>query len=518
MRPAREGRHQGAMHTPLFVTCSLALLGCASDPVSVEDSDHPIDRLFAGLGKLPLEPAKRVEGPPSASMVDGDYECVATPVDEVRQYDQLLGQLAVGDVLWPGSMVRGDSVHEGRLAPLIFARAPLTFSVSLESLGGGARSATLEAPSLSSYREAIGRILAQQLDGATPARISAEIDEVASEEQLAVALGADVSAPLVGSVKAGFDFADASQRSRFVVKFFQLYYTVDVDPPALPHQFFAPTVTADDVAAQIDPASPPVYVSSIGYGRQVVFTFESSLSKAELAAALSFVYQGGAEASGDVSLTHQEVLAHTRTTAFILGGDAGEAASASIGSYEQLEAFIAKGGNYSKDSPGAAIAYKLAYVRDHTPVQVSYASTYTQRTCTRVTQKLHVVFEKLTVDSAGSDAGGDLEIYGTVSVRGSEASQPLASWPIEQYKQVAAGQSFPSSGIIGEAIVPVRPQPGNVLRISTALFEADSVSNDSFGTFDDAVPFEAGWRRTLHLQRSSASQQITLRILLTPVP
>lgn len=497
----------------------LALTACTSDSPSVEESDHPIDQLIAGLGKLPLAEAKRVEGPPGAPAPDGDYECVKTPVEEVRQYDQLLGQLSVGDVLWPGSLLRGDSVYSGRLTPVVLPRAPVKFSVSLESLGGGARSATLESPSLSAYRDAVGQILAQQVSGSTPARISSEVEEVASEEQLAVALGAAVTAPVVASVKAGFNFSDTQARSRFVVKFFQLYYTVDVDPPGLPHQFFTPDVTVDQVAAVVGAENPPVYVSSIGYGRQVVFTFESALSKKELEAALSFVYQGGAEVSGSVSLTHAEVLSNTKTTAFILGGNGGEAATAAIGNLEQLREFISRGGNYSPDSPGAAIAYKLSYVRDHTPVQISFASTFEQRTCARTSQKLHVVFERLTVTNSGGDVGGDLEVYGNVTARGSGASRSLVSWADTAYKQIPQGQSFPPAGIIGEAIVAVRPQAGNALRVTTDLFESDAFATDSFGTaIGDNAPYEAGWRRKLTLYRSAGTQQIALQISLTPVP
>jgi len=496
----------------------LGLVACAADqPPRLEESDHPIDQLFVDLGKLPAMPPHRLEGSPSAAIPSGDFTCVDTPIDEVRQYDQLLGQLSVGDVLWPGSLLRGDSVYSGRLTPIVLGRAPLTFSVSLESLGNGTRSATMQAPSLSAYRDAIGDILAQTLSGSTPARISAEVEEISSEDQLSVALGASASAPLVGTVKGGFNFADTKQRSRFMVKFFQLYYTVDVDPPALPHDFFSTDVSADQVAPFLGPDNPPVYVSSIGYGRQVLFTFESELSKSEVQAALEFVYKGGADISGSTSLTHKEVLSHTHTTAFILGGDAGEAAAVSIGDYNQLVAFIGRGGNYSKDSPGAAIAYKLSYVRDHTPVQISYASNYTQRDCTRVSQNLHVVLEKLSVISAGGDLGDDLEVLGTVTVTGATGTHTLASWP--SYIQVAEGTSYPQSGIIGEQVIAVRPQAGNTVRVTTTLHEDDGLSDDTFGTDEvDTAPFEAGWRRTLQVNRISGSQYIALRISLTPVP
>ncbi len=506
-------------HHRRFLPSLLLVTACtaADAPIVVEESDDPIDQLFASIGTLPVEAPRRIEGAAGPPRTDGDYQCVTTPIDEVRQLDQLLGQLTVGDVLWPGSIVRGDSVASGQLAPLVLPRAPLTFSVSLENLNGS-RSATLPTPSLSTYRDAIGGILAQGVDGATPARVYAEVEEISSADQLAVALGASGSAPLVGTVKAGFNFNDSTKRTRFVVKFFQLYYTVDVDPPSLPHELFAPGVTADDVRAAIG-AAPPVYVSSIGYGRQVVFTFESELSKSEVEGALDFVYQGGVVLAGNVSLTHQEVLDHTRMTAFILGGAPGDAVSASIGGYAQLRTFIERGSSYSKDSPGAAIAYKLAYVRDNAPVKVSYASTYTQQTCTRMTQRLHVVFDRLTVDSAGSDVGGDLEVYGTVMARGTGANQTLADWPSTMYRQIAAGQSFPATGFIGEAIVPVRPAAGNVLKLRTSLFESDALATDSFGEgVEDAAPFEAGWRRTLLLHRASGTQTITLRVSITPVP
>ncbi|HUS30818.1 MAG TPA: thiol-activated cytolysin family protein, partial [Kofleriaceae bacterium] len=199
--------------------CSFGLLAaCAQQPGDkpdpVEESDDPIDQVIAKMRPLPVDPPMLEKGTPSAPMTDGDYQCVDTPIKEVRQYDQLLGQLNIGDVMWPGAMLRGDSVYAGRLTPIALARAPMTFSVSLESLGDGRHAATLDNPSLSSYRDAVGKILAQSLSGSTAARMSSEVDEVNSEKELALALGVDATAPLVGSIKAGFNFSDSTKRSR----------------------------------------------------------------------------------------------------------------------------------------------------------------------------------------------------------------------------------------------------------------------------------------------------------------
>jgi Thiol-activated cytolysin len=500
---------------PLFTALGTLATGCTT-----AESHNPdgatIDDVLAGIGALPADQPRRVESSPAAPVTDGDYRCVTTSVDEVRRYDQLLGQIAVGDVLWPGDVLRGDSVVSGQLTPLALDRRPVTFSVSLESLSG-THSATLEHPSLSGYRDAIGAILAQDLHGSASAKIYAEVDEVSSDQQLSIALGASVSAPLVAMVKAGFNFGDTKKHGRYLVKFFQIYYTADVDPPGAPHEFFADTVTADQVAAAVSATNPPVYVSSIAYGRQVLFTFESDYSQDELGAALDFVYQGGPEISGSISATHQEVLSHTHTTAFLLGGNSGEAAQASIGSYDELKAFIAHGGEYTKDSPGAAIAYKLSYVGDLTPVQISYASDYQRRSCERISQRVHVSLDKITVDSGGPDAS--LQLFGYVDTYGSVIGvSTLFDRAEANYIDIASMASFPPSGTIGEAIVTVDPHPGSSLTLSSHLTDHNNILADvDLGVVTAQAPFEAGWRRTLQVHHTAAGRQVTLSVTLQPI-
>jgi len=452
-----------------LVLCSFSfLVACAGQGETANPgsdagsgSDDPIDQVIAKLGPLPVATPRLDKGTPSAPVADGDYACVDTAVSEVRQYDQLLVQVQTRDVLRPGALLRGDSVYSGELAPITLPRAPLTSSVSAD------------------------------------AYVTSSIEEVSSEQDLAVVLGVDAAAPLVASVKAGFDFRDATKRTRYLVKLLQIYSTIDVDPPRLPHELFAPSVTADDVARVVAADNPPVYVSSIGYGRRVIFTLESDLAKDELSAALDFAFKDGAAISGTTSLTHQEVLSHSRITAFILDGDAGETAPVSIGSYDDLKSFVAK------DSPATAITYKLSYARDHTPVELSYGADYTEHACSRVMQRVRVVLDNIQCDTDGNE----VEISGTVTAVGSTRVS-LLDWVSAT---IPGGATYPSSGMIGEAFLPVTPQPGQALAIETSL--------DGFGTaVTDTASFESGWRRMLLVHRSSGDQAITLRVSLTPVP
>ena len=112
----------------------------------------------------------------------------------------------------------------------------------------------------------------------------------------------------------------------------------------------------------MDDASPPVYVQSITYGRRVIFSVQTSRSATEVKAALeaSYGFAGGG-LDIEVSTENREVLEESEIRAFVLGGS-GEDATSAINGFDGLIQYIQNGGSYSKDSPGAPIAYKLAYL------------------------------------------------------------------------------------------------------------------------------------------------------------
>ena len=237
---------------------------------------------------------------------------------------------------------------------------------------------------------------------ARPRRTSTpEIEEVHSDKQLALALGADVSwLGSAATISSSFDWSQTNTKSRYLVRYTQAYYTVDVDQPGRPSDFLDPLVTLATSSPRSAPANPPLYVSSVTYGRMVVFTFESQYSAQELGAALDFAYSGGVDVSGDVSVTYKDIISQSKITAFILGGSGGMAAQ-TIDSYDDLMEFIKGGGDWSKDSPGAPIAYKLSYLQGQAPGRISLTTDYDVKDCERVSQKI-----KITVKSHPGRVGG----------------------------------------------------------------------------------------------------------------
>jgi thiol-activated cytolysin len=256
----------------------LIIPACADAPVAPPSELAEIDSYIQTLPYLPVEPAAVVPGTTTAAQRDGEYSCTTENLRETRQYDRIVAYAANSDSLWPGAILSADSVVSGLFTQIVMPRSAATFSVSLENLDGS-KKATIEAPSLSTYRDALTGVLSSEITGSTPANIYSEIEEVHSEQQLNMALGVQASWSLgLASLKTNFNFANKDIRSRYVVRYTQAYYTVDLDAPQSPSALLAADATLAEVQSKMNPEHPPAYVTSVTYGRMVVFTFESQYS------------------------------------------------------------------------------------------------------------------------------------------------------------------------------------------------------------------------------------------------
>ena len=218
--------------------------------------------------------------------------------------------------------------------------------------------------------------------------------------------------------------------------------------------------------------------------------------------------------SGQVSVTYKDILSKSKITAFILGGNAMEAVT-TIDSYEKLMTFIKSGGNYSKESPGAPIAYKLNYLKDNSPARMSYTTDYDLRTCTRVSQKVRVVLNSIFVDSAGGDAGDDLELYGNITAQGAD-SIVLLDKGSSSYAVIREGTMFGQP--VAEGILNVVPQAGQKITFRANLKDEDDFSPDDTICSDAVVaPFESGWRREYTVTCTGDDARVRIVFSLSPI-
>src|SRR5262249_50031089 len=258
---------------------------CGFGAASEEVKGNQIDQYISSLPYMAVDEASIEMGNPSPSQRDGDYSCTTQNLKETRQYDRIVAYAANSDSMYPGALISAESINTGLFTQIVLPRSPATISVSLENLGG-TKQAVITNPSLSAYREALSSILDAEITGSTPANLYSEIEQVHSEEQLNMALGIQASWGFgLASIKSSFNWSNQQTRSRYLVKYTQTYYTVDLAAPSTPSALLDSRVTLAEVKEHMDEQRPPVYVSSISYGRMVLFTFESEYSAEEMGAA-----------------------------------------------------------------------------------------------------------------------------------------------------------------------------------------------------------------------------------------
>lgn len=300
--------------------------------------------------------------------------CSVRQVTVDAGFDEQLLLAPGSDIIYLGSVIDANSLSNGTYRPIVpIQKRPVTMSVSLQGVSG--RVLRKVDATLSGTRQALAEIINQNITGEQPGEVAYTVNQIFSEDQLKIAVGASFSYSKLGDIKASFNFNSLDQKTRIVAKFLQKYYTVDMDIPA-------DGVFVDE---RPDPAKfgpySPVYISSLTYGRMGLFFMESNYSMKEVSSALEatfkyLMYSG----SVNVSTSTKEILNSSTIKVYTTGGSGSEAVQ-SISGYEGFVQFIKSGGRFSQNSRGAILSYQLRNVSDWTLFQVHLTSTYQVKSC-----------------------------------------------------------------------------------------------------------------------------------------
>lgn len=381
----------GCEKDPLVVDADLSQIeGVIGDSLNrayweqVAFNARQFDSLACGTLTRPADPPHMDEpqllSGPTTTLQNG-VRCVT------RSYRWQLGDQSAflydptADVFFPTNVLDGTSIQTGAYRPIVAPISPKVLSVSLENVGGSPK-ITVDTPTLGNVREGVAQLLRQLAPVATPARVSMVLEEVHSSEQTSVAVRANYKG-FGAKVNAAFDWNSSEAKSRFLLNFLQVYYTLDMD---ITHTSPSDYFVAENLPNMADfNEGMPVYVSSIKYGRQIMFAVESSRSASEVRAALQASYNSVAFGGGGLSISaqHQQTLQQSKISAFVVGGS-GAVATQNITNAASLLSIMIAGGNYSADSPGAPLAYTLRYLCDNSIAKIALAAEYTVRECVEV--------------------------------------------------------------------------------------------------------------------------------------
>jgi len=414
---------------------------------------------------------------------EDSYQTVLTRYKIATGFDTHILLDPTSDVIWPGGLLDGNTIRTGSYVPIVTKNRPLTISISLENIWGK-KSRLVEDAKLSTVRDAVGEILAQNVNGSTPAKVSFTITEVHSEEQLKVALGAHYNGN-ISTIKSHFDFSDSTIKSRVIVQFVQVYYTIDIDSPVMPSSFFSEQADWSQLQAKMSGTSP-VYVSTVKYGRLALFSFESTADINELKMAINYSFNAVVSGGVDVSVTNINILNSTTIKATILGGD-GAAAAGSVNGFNGLKNYLTTGGNYNWNSPGAPIGYKLRYLANNAIAEIVLAGEYTVVTKQRVRRRYRVKNIDI-ICIKEDDSGSTEELYGYINLKAyvgdlelsSDSGSPSFLWLTHRYATVdlAQGEFYRVGKSRDYSFAEVDiPQ-------ARLVFKAAFMENDTFGDDD----------------------------------
>ena len=288
-----------------------------------------------------------------------------------------------GDIFLGALFKANQDLLENKPQQISLDRSKGSISVDLPGMVGG-DSYVDATPTASGMQEGVNTLLNRWHEkyaakNPAPARMQYESTSAYSMNQLKAKFGSDFEKVGV-NLKIDFEAVNKGEKQVEVVDFKQIYYTANFDAPKNPSDVFAPGVTVDQLKARgIDEKTPPVYVSSVSYGRQMYVKFETTSKSTELKAAINAVIKG-------VPIKPESewarVLKDTTVTVSIVGGNADGAARVVTGTVEDLKKLIQEGATFSTQNPAVPISYKTAFLKDN---QVATIQSNTDYIETKVT-------------------------------------------------------------------------------------------------------------------------------------
>ena len=288
-----------------------------------------------------------------------------------------------GDIFLGALFKANQDLLENKPQQISLDRSKGRISVDLPGMVGG--DSYVDAnPTVSDMQEGVNTLLNRWHEkyaakNSAPARMQYESTSAYSMNQLKAKFGSDFEKVGV-NLKIDFEAVNKGEKQIEVVDFKQIYYTANFDAPKNPSDVFASGVTVDQLKARgIDENTPPVYVSSVSYGRQMYVKFETTSKSTELKAAINAVIKGvPIKAESEWA----RVLKDTTVTVSIVGGNADGAARVVTGTVEDLKKLIQEGATFSTQNPAVPISYKTAFLKDN---QVATIQSNTDYIETKVT-------------------------------------------------------------------------------------------------------------------------------------
>lgn len=375
--------------------------------------------------------------------------------------------------IYPGSVLLGNSIHDGSYVEVEAGtkrKVTITYSGLVVEGGSTDDISTTLTPTYGTYRAVHDEITGQRFEGAGSA-YELGTSEVSTDSAFESHFAESVSYPdraVTDAVKDPLEYGQESPLYRYLIRFVQTYYTVDLE--------LAPdTILFEEVEVDAFAGYRPVYVDSVTYGRAGHVTLQSPAARAAIEAGIEAIFEDPMLANeGDVSDDVRAVQESQGFHGTLLGSGAELTTLGELADYLSEEGF-------SASDTGSIVRYQLRFVDDGSPANTLFESSYVERATLREAGFFDVEADLVNIHYNWSDVPGeDPEITGRLTIRSGTTTHVL----FDHTAQNAFVASAEGDKAVNEPSLRFQvPSLGDLLD-----FELTSVSDlDGLGGGDDDV-------------------------------
>lgn len=388
---------------PVLIFLCLALAACSSDPAGPDPVPAgTIDQILEAAGKVQTLGAEHNTVADSTA-VNGNYRYYYEKHDALENLENITCLGLNDDVIWTGSLVRGEHAYDYVYEPIIVPRSPLTLSISLEGTGGGIPlSEVVPEPNLASVRQGVSNLVARVLeaDVSPPAQVDWSYQQVHSASQMSLFVDADISYG-AGDLSSSFNWDQSSATTKMVAKYTQVYYSIDMTTPGSPTAVLGSGMTEAEIRAAFPPGSQPMYVAGVKYGMMAIMCVESNYSSEEMSLALDASYSGTVDVDLGFGRTAAQVMNSSSIRILVYGGSTDGIEE--LNTFEGFRQIIAASTDFSADSTGVPLMYKFRHLRDNTLAMISLTSQYTIVRPVKIRQGVRLTLNRIICEWSADD-------------------------------------------------------------------------------------------------------------------
>jgi hypothetical protein len=265
------------------------------------------------------------------------FDCTTYDHESHGNYDKIVWLAEQSGPVKPGIVLQGRPFKTGQLQPLPIKRTTIKISINL-AIPNPTRA--IDAPDTASIQEAISKFQAEA-DALpdTPGNIEHTVEEVTKSEQVSLSLGLHASYSGVlasASLDTNLSHEMGLTQHTVVARLVQPMYTVSFADEAIPTaaEFFDPSLTdadwkAQEAAGTISADNPPVFISSVTYGRMILVSLSST--QGETRDTMKTLIEGSTvaySASAEIEAKRAEQWSTLKHQEYQRGGSANNAAEA----------------------------------------------------------------------------------------------------------------------------------------------------------------------------------------------